>query len=251
MTANGTGATDSLLTDFRRAGLVVPSLTTLVALAILLALGTWQLQRKVWKEALLRDITQRAAQSPLDIGDQLFAAPPKPYTRVRLVGRFLHDKERFWFADGRLGSGFHVFTPFEMAQGNIVWVNRGYIPAALKNPATRTAAQVEGLISVVGLVREAGERNAFTPANDVAHNVWYWRDMTALSASAFTPEVKTAPVMVDLEAAPVDKDGWPQAGTALVSLPNRHLEYAVTWYGLAATLIGVFFAFARGRLRRF
>ena len=240
-----------MLTTVRRTGLLWPAAMTLVLLALLIGLGTWQLQRKAWKEALLADIAARTTQVPADIGDAIFAtgaARVLPYTRVRLTGRFLHDKERFWFADGRLGSGFHVFTPLQLAGGGLVWINRGYIPAHLKDPATRAAGQIAGAVTVIGLVRAPGERNSFTPANDIAHNVWYWRDLAVLDASAFTPDVNSAPVMVDAEVEPANPGGWPEGGTAIVSLPNRHLEYALTWYGLAATLVGVFLVYARGRV---
>lgn len=234
----------------RTAGLVAPALATLAALCLLTALGTWQLQRKAWKEGLLRAIAERSGQPPADVGDAIFTAPPPAFTHVRLSGRFLHDKERFWFSDGRLGPGFQVFTPLEVAPARVVWVNRGYVPAKLREPGTRALGQVGGDVTVVGLVREAGERNAFTPANDPARNEWYWRDLPGLQASAFTSDVNYAPVMVDADARPANPGGWPEGGAALAPLPNRHLGYALTWYGLAVALIAVFFSFARGRLAR-
>lgn len=235
---------------FREERLITVSVATLLALCLLIVLGVWQLQRKSWKEGLLRDIAQRSAQSPADVGMRIFADPPPAFSHVRLTGRFLYKKERYWFSDGRLGSGFQVFTPFEIAPGYVVWVNRGYVPARLRDPATRAEGQIAGIVTVAGLVREGGERNAFTPANDVSRNVWYWRDLPALQSSAFTSEVKFAPVMVDVDAAPANPGGWPEGGTSLVALPNRHLEYAITWFGLAFTLIGVYLAFVRGRLSR-
>lgn len=242
-----------LLCAWRAAGLFWPTVAAVLAAVFLVGLGSWQLQRKTWKEALLQGIAARSAQAAVDIGAQIFATgatQPPAYTRVQLSGRFLHDKERFWFADGRQGSGFHIYTPLELTPNRVVWVNRGYIPAALKDAATRAEGQVSGPVTIVGLVRLPGEHNTFTPANDVARNVWYWRDLSALNASAFSADVTAAPVMVDAEALPANPGGWPEGGTAIVTMPNRHLEYALTWYGLAATLIGVFVAFARGRLLR-
>lgn len=233
---------------YRTAGLLTPTIAMILALSLLAGLGTWQLQRKAWKEALLRDIAQRSDQPPIDVTTTILASPLPIFSHVRVTGRFRHDKERFWFSGGRLGSGFQVFTPLEVAPGQVVWVNRGYIPAHLREPSTRQASQIAGDATIVGLIREPGEKNVFTPANDVARNVWYWRDLPALQASAFAPDVKYAPVMLDADAKPANPGGWPEGGTSLIRPPNRHLEYALTWYGLALTLIGVFFAFARGRL---
>ena len=241
-----------MIERWRKAGLLWPAIAALTVGLVLVSLGTWQLQRKAWKEQLISQITARSSQPPAILGARIFATGPdqaEPYLRVQLTGRLLHDKERFWFADGREGLGFHVFTPLELAPTRVVWIDRGYIPARLKDPSTRIAGQVAGQITVVGLVHLPGEHNSFTPANDVAHNVWYWRDLSALNASAFTLDVISGPVMVDAEAAPANPGGWPEGGAALAALPNRHLEYVVTWYGLAATLIGVFFAFTRGRLK--
>ena len=241
-----------VLERWRKAGLVVPAIVALVVLGILMSLGTWQLQRKAWKDQLLADMATRMAAPPVDIGLGIFnigAEKALAWTKVRLTGRFRHDKERFWFADGRLGSGFHVFTPFEVAANQVVWIDRGYIPAALKDPTARAMGQIPGEVTITGIVHISGEKNSFTPGNDVAGNVWFWRDLPTLQASAFVAEVIAAPVMVDdmLKAAP---GGWPEGGLEQLPQPhNRHLEYAVTWYGLAATLIGVFFAFTRERLR--
>ena len=231
---------------------MAPTIATVIAWGLLMVLGTWQMQRKAWKEQLLGEIASRTAAAPIDIGAGIFdrnAGQVLAWTKVRLKGRFRHDKERYWFADGRLGSGFHVFTPLEVDPNRIVWIDRGYIPASLKDPGLRAGGQSPGDVEITGIVHIPGEHNAFTPANDVARNVWFWRDLPALQASAFTAEVIAAPVMVD-DARPPNPGDWPEGGLEHLPKPhNRQLEYAVTWYGLGLTLIGVFFAFARGRLK--
>ncbi len=245
-----------MLRKWLTAGLLAPSIASLIVLAVLLSLGTWQMNRKTWKEGLLAQRLGMAQKAPVEAGPALLLANPPEFMRVQLTGQFLHDKERFWFADGREGSGFHVFTPFEVATSPpsiprvTVWVNRGYIPARLRDPAQRAQGQVQGQTTVAGVTRLGGERNSFTPANDVAKNVWYWKDLPALHASAFPGHVPLVPVMIDVDAQPAPPGGWPRGGTAQARLSNRHLEYALTWYALAATLIGVFLAFARSRLVR-
>ncbi len=235
-----------MLDTLKRAGLIWPGLIALVALGILCSLGTWQLSRKIWKDALVRQIDARLKAPPRMIeAGAIFAsgaAALQPYERVRISGRFHHDKERYLFADGREGSGFHVLTPLEVAAGQIVWVNRGYVPAGLKAPERRVPGQVAGTVEVVGLVREQGERNSFTPDNDVQKNVWYWRDLPGLSRSAFPAAgTATAPIAIDAELEPKPPGGWPRGGVTLVKLPNRHLEYAGTWYGLALDVDRCFF----------
>ena len=140
-------------------------------------------------------------------------------------------------------------TPFEIAgNGAIVFVNRGFIPEQLKAPEQRPAGQVAGEVEVTGLLRRPEKRQMFTPDNDVAHNLWFWRDFSGMFASAFeNTERPYIPVFVDAEGeAP---GGWPKGGVTLVNLPNRHLEYAITWFGLAGALAAIFAAFVAARLR--
>ncbi len=245
-----------MLRRWLNAGLLAPTIAGLVVLAILLTLGNWQMSRKTWKEGLLAQRAAMALKPLVAAVPALLHANPPEFLRVQMTGQFLHDKERFWFADGPEGSGFHVFTPFEVdtdpksVPRSYVWVNRGYIPARLREATTRQAGQLQGPTSLTGVIRFPGERNRFTPDNDVAKNVWYWKDLPALHASAFPDKVPLVPVMIDVDTTPAPPGGWPRGGTAQARLSNRHLEYALTWYALAATLIGVFLAFARTRLVR-
>ena len=225
---------------------------------MLFSLGAWQMQRKAWKQNLIATIAERTKAEPVDlIGTYTATRAPEEdaigfeYTRVKVRGRFLHDKERYFYApDPDLGPGVNVTTPFEISGGKtIVFINRGYVPDSRKDPATRASSQPTGDVEVVGLVREQGHPGRFTPPNDAEKNLWYWRDISALTASAF-PDGKTSvlPLIVDQEASATPSDG-PKGGTTIVTLTNRHLEYAITWYGLAFTLAGIFAVFASGRLR--
>ena len=162
-----------MLHRWQKAGLILPLVAAVLALAILVGLGTWQLQRSLGKNSCSR--TSPRASPPVAVGDRIFDSGPSrlpAYTKVTLSGRFLHGKERYWFADGRLGSGFEVFTPLDTAPSRIVWIDRGYVPVDRRDPATRTPGQLDGVVTVTGLVHISGERNRFTPPNDPAHNVW-------------------------------------------------------------------------------
>jgi surfeit locus 1 family protein len=249
-----------MLSRFRSAGLVWPTIAALGALAVLVGLGTWQMQRKAWKEGLIAAIAQRTRAPPIPLP----AAVPSDdrtglgleYVRVRVAGRFLHEHERHLYAPGKQGPGWLVFTPLVLDDGRVVLVNRGWVPDALKDPAKRPQGQTDGGQEVLGLLRGPREREMFAPDNDAARNHWYWRDISAMWGCAAGPgkpaycaaEDKLYRNSIDAEAGPQAAGGWPRGGTTLVDLPNRHLEYALTWYGLALTLIGVYLAFARVRL---
>jgi surfeit locus 1 family protein len=242
-----------MLARLKAAGLIWPTLLALLGLSVLVSLGTWQLQRKSWKEALIGKIAARVAADPLPVAraDALHqAGEDVDYLRVTARGRFHHDKERYFYRPGPDGLGWHVYTPLELGSGSFVWVNRGYVPDRLKAPEARPQGQVAGEVVVTGLVRVGTRRGVFTPDNDMANNLWYWPDIAALTTSAFGRSQPPAlPFILEAEARPEPSGGYPKGGVTPLSLPNRHLEYALTWYGLALTLIAVYFAFARSRLR--
>jgi surfeit locus 1 family protein len=268
-------ACHTMLQRLHRAGLVWPSLATLLGLAVLIGLGTWQLERKRWKEDLLARIAAGVKADPILISPpdpSLLSplkdrAPPlesmgvltREYTHVAVRGRFHHDKERYLYAPTPAGLGWHVYTPLELASGQVVWINRGFVPDAKKAPETRWEGQVAGEVEVRGLIRFPAGKGLFTPANDVQHNLWYWPDIAAMTAAAFPEGRQKAlggplrpealPLVIEADAQPEPPGGLPRGGVTRLDLPNRHLEYALTWFGLALTLIGVYLAFAISRWR--
>jgi surfeit locus 1 family protein len=244
----------ALLTRWRLAGLVWPTTLTLAALAVLIGLGNWQMSRKAGKDALIAKIAERVSAPPIRLaGDgqvtRVETDDPE-YMHVSFRGRFHHDKERYLYAPAPAGLGWHVYTPLEWAPAHFVWINRGFVPDARKDPATRSEGQLSGEVEITGLLRVRHDKGAFVPDNDVAHNLWYWPDVAAMQASAFAGTgARTYAAAVDADLRPEPPGGLPRGGVTRLDLPNRHLEYALTWYGLALTLIGVFVAFAHGRLR--
>jgi surfeit locus 1 family protein len=224
-----------------------------MGLAILVGLGNWQMSRKVWKEALIAKIAQRVGAPPIPLANDSQVARVETddaeYLHVSLKGRFHHDKERYLYAPAPAGLGWHVYSPLEWAPGRFVWINRGFVPDARKDPSTRTQGQLAGEVEISGLLRIRQAKSMFTPDNDVARNLWYWPDVAAMQASAFGTAANAAAFTVDTDARSEPPGGLPRGGVTRLDLPNRHLEYALTWYGLALTLIAVFVAFARGLLR--
>lgn len=247
-----------MLQRFRDAGLLWPTLLALPALAVLIGLGAWQLQRKAWKDGIVRQIAERSTAAPVPLDSRLAAlGAAGEYTRVRVAGRFLHGQERHFF----IGPGWHVVTPLITEDGAVVLVNRGLVPDHLRAPGSRKAGQVVGRVEIVGLVRLPERPGMFTPLNDGPRNTWLWRDVEAMlqcwnappvapDCTALTKATTRYPLVVDAIAEPANPGGWPRGGVTNLAIPNRHLEYAITWFGLAATLIGVFVAFAVARLRQ-
>jgi surfeit locus 1 family protein len=224
-----------------------------IGLAVLVSLGLWQLERRQWKEGLIAAIAARATAQPIPLSEaseRIRSGLDVEYLRVRARGHFLNDKERFFYAtDPVLGPGYHVYTPLEVAGGNaVLFVNRGFVPEALRAPGTREPGRVQGEAEVTGLLRVPRKKGFFVPDNDPAANMWYWPDLAGLVRSVF--EGSAPPyVAAVLEAEAPAPGGWPRGGATRLVLPNRHLEYAITWFGLAVALLSVFVAFAATRLR--
>jgi surfeit locus 1 family protein len=236
----------------RVAGLLLPVALVLPALALLVGLGTWQMQRMAWKEDLIAQMTARVHQPPVPFTELEKQATPGSleYARARVRGTFRHDSEQLlWEADPRQGPGYHVYTPLRLDDGRFILVNRGYVTEAKKAPSSRPEGQLKGEVDVVGLLREPVERGMFTPDRG-SNGVWYWRDFDGMIRATLGADAgKAVRYVLDTEAMPANPGGWPQGGVTRLTLPNRHLEYALTWYGLALTLIAVLAAFLIGRWR--
>lgn len=245
----------------RSAGLLLPTLAATAALAVLLGLGTWQLQRKAWKDALQAQIVARSMAPAASVGEIVSSAAAGgdiAYRRLGVRGRFRHDLERHLFTSGSSGPGWHIYTPLVLeADGRALLVNRGFVADRYKNAASRLESRPGGgrdVVEVVGLVRLSEPTNWFTPANNVEQNVWLWRDIEGMARSlrSVDRDVTVLPFSIDALVAPATAGGDPArplGGTTRLELPSRHLEYALTWFGIALTLIGVYSAFVLSRLR--
>jgi surfeit locus 1 family protein len=215
-----------------------------VVFAILVALGTWQVQRLHWKEALIADIDHRISSAPRPLSEveqQLSDAGDVDYQPVRLEGVFVHEGERHFFTTWQGQTGFNVYTPLRLADGRYIFVNRGFVPYEMKDATRRAEGQVPGPVEISGLARNRLDEKPGTlvPDNDPAKNIFYWKDLGAMAASAGLPAgSRFLPFFVDAGSEP-NPGGWPRGGVTLVDLPNNHLQYALTWYGLAAALAAV------------
>ena len=215
----------------------------LIVLALLLTLGTWQVKRLYWKEALLHDIAERRAAPPLPLAEietMLGRGDEIDYRPVSATGTFINNKERHFFATYRGLTGFYIYTPLALDDGRFLLVNRGFVPYDNKEPEMRMQGQLTGTVTVNGLARAklTEKPSSMVPDNDVAKNIFYWKDLDVMASSTGLDAKTVLPFFVDADATP-NPSGMPIGGVTQFDLPNSHLQYAMTWYGLAAALVAV------------
>lgn len=218
--------------------LLWPALSTLAMLGITLALGMWQVERLHWKLGLLADIDRAEASPPVPL-----PAVPAPFQKVEVSGRMRDDLAAFYGSEVRTTTsgptlGAQLVTPLERDAADTILVDRGWLPEGAALP--RDPAEVR----VVGYVRAADRASWFTPKDDMAARRFWTLDPAAIGAALGLPRV--APFT--LVALGPGGQG-PQPAHALPRPPNDHLGYAITWFGLAACLLGVFGAYAWRTLR--
>jgi surfeit locus 1 family protein len=224
-----------------------PTLFSVPAVLLLLGLGAWQVQRLFWKEGLIAERAAALAAPPVPVPPTLAQARRLEFHHVFAEGVFLHEKEIYLGASSGAGNiGYQVLTPLQEPTGRVVFVNRGYIPAGIKDPAKRSAGQLAGTVHIVGLLRlpPAGRPNWFLPDNRPDLNYWFWVDLPAMAAA--DKLVRVAPFYIDADATP-NPGGWPKGGVTRLELPNDHLQYAITWFSLAVALIVIYFLYHRRR----
>ncbi len=233
----------------RRKSLLWPSVFALGGFLLLLGLGSWQVERLFWKAALIAARQAAVSAAPMALPPSLAAARGLEYHRVSAAGAFLADRELFLGAsddDGHLG--YHIIEPLRLASGDILLVDRGFVPTDRKLPESRAAGEPKGEVTVTGLLRLPPDAKPswFVPDNSVERNYWIWMDIPAMAAAVRLDRV--LPFYVDADATP-NPGGLPQGGQTRMELPNNHLQYAVTWYALAAALAVIYIMFIRRRAR--
>ncbi len=218
-----------------RSSLALMSCVVLAALAILVGLGTWQLQRLAWKEGLIARIETRLAEAPVPLPATL--TDESNFLRVKISGTYDHAKAQYFYTLNKGEIGWRVLTPFQPQAAAPFMVDRGYVPDAQKPLA---AAGQSGPVEIIGAVRlDYLEKVLFTPDNDPGANSWYWFDLPAIGKTTGVSGLR--PMVLQLDTS--DHSGaWPAATALSPKLSNKHFGYALTWFGLAITLLGVYIA---------
>jgi cytochrome oxidase assembly protein ShyY1 len=227
-----------------------PGVSALAAFVLLIGLGTWQLERKAWKEALIGALGERVAAEPAPLPPPERWATLDPakdeFRRVALAARMTPGREALVYAAGSAvrpdvsGPGYWVFAPAEFAGGATLVVNRGFVPEGQQDPKTHVPPA--GRVDLVGALRWPEARSWFMPKDDLAHNLWFVRDHIAMAQAKGWGAV--APFYIELETS---TGPLPRAGRLTPTLRNEHLQYAITWYALAVVLAVVFALWLRGR----
>jgi surfeit locus 1 family protein len=238
------------------AGVVGPGIAVLIVFAGLVGLGNWQLDRKAWKEGLIATLGQRLSAAPSELPPPQSWRSLDPaadeYRRVRFAAEILPNEEALVFTSGSAfrpdvsGSGYWVFAPARLPGGGLIVVDRGFVPEGRQDQATRTAGEVGARVDMVGVMRWPEAAGWFMPQADPAHNLWFVRDPLAIAQAKSWGEV--APFFIELES-PQPPGGLPRPGPLKVNLPDDHLQYAITWFALAAVLAVSFAFWLRSRWR--
>jgi len=235
----------------RRRGMIVPSVLALLGLVVLLGLGTWQIQRKAWKEALIATLDARLEAPPITLPPPAewggLAPDNSEFVRVRLHAEFTGAGDALVYSGGSAlrddakGAGYFVFSLARLPDGAQVVVNRGFT-------AGRSYPALSGAQDIVGTLRFPEQPSWFVSAHDAAGDIWTVRDPQLMAQVKGWGAV--APFYIEQEA-PVPAGGLPHPARLNVRLRNDHLQYAITWYGLAAVLVVMFTVWTiRSRLDR-
>ncbi len=237
-----------MLAGFRFHFRPVLTIFVVMALGVLLALGNWQLLRLEWKRELLTKVEARVIAEPLPIDDVLkrvAAGEDMEYTPVRLNGVYAAQGDAKVFSTFDGAPGFFLFSPLlrveaEQAFDPVVYVNRGFVPQSVEI-ATTGSGDPRRALPVAGLFREAEvlapPSSWFRSTQKSGDGYWFVRDPVRFAASEKIP---AGAYYIDSFA--VADAEWPKGGTTRLNFRNSHLEYALTWFGLAGALFAVWVA---------
>lgn len=217
--------------------LFLPLLFGVVGTAVLVALGSWQLERLRWKEDVIAQIEARLAADPVAVPEKA-TAEEHQYLHVRAEGRLLPGEVHVYTSIPPHGVGYRVIAPLELDDGRRVLVDRGFVPIEAKD-----ASRPTGPVELEGVLHWPRETDRFTADPDRAENIWFARNVPLMAEA-----LATEPVMLVVARSTPAGAIMPQPVT--VDIPNRHMEYVVTWYGLALVWAGMTVYWLRRNGRR-
>lgn len=236
---------NNTISGYKRAGFLAWAIFIL-GLVTTISLGTWQVKRLFWKEALIAKIEAAQSAAPLtEIPDNIEELATLEFHPFTLQGSWFENIEfhlaaRYWHSK----LGYHIFQPLQLADGRIAIINRGWVPAENKEIETRPDSRAMGEAHFNATLRIGADRNYFTPPNQPEKNVFFGRDVLEMAQQAGLDISRVIPASFDM----IDTSGsidLPIANTAKIKLRNDHLSYIITWYLLALALIVIFVRYLR------
>lgn len=218
-----------------------------IALVVLLGLGTWQIFRLQWKSNIIHSVEAQVALPPLELSDAKIIDPKEwQYRRVTVKGNFLHNKEAQLYTGPKVINGeigYNLLTPLRMDNGVIVLIDRGWVPYTKKDQALRLDTLPLKEVELVGMLHPGEKPGLFTPNNDPKKHIWFWIDIPHMLEGVEGKQVITDYYVRALKQG--NTQAIPIAGDTIIHHRNDHLQYAITWYSLAVILIIVYGAFRR------
>jgi surfeit locus 1 family protein len=232
--------------------LPVLTIFSVAALAVLIALGVWQLDRRALKHTLIATITERLRQSAVPLEEALLS-PDLSYRPVQFSARTLCAKEvrinRFRIENGQTRPGALIVTPVEVGGVGVLLLARGFVPgdvlAGAKDAGVGFACPET--ISGQAVLIPPQLPGWFTPPPNLDERMWFALDARAI-AEANGLTLAVSHVLWLQQGAWQDR--WPSPMPMDADLPDNHLSYALTWFGLGLVLIAIYGAFhmSQGRL---
>jgi surfeit locus 1 family protein len=222
----------------RNRRLLIPALITMIAVGGVFSLGIWQIERRSWKQELIAARAQALAAPPITVTRSINIEAITDLAPATAVGRFRHDLEMTLVGRAAYNTpGIHIATPLILADGGVLLVDRGWTPLTAKDPQKRPLGQIEGEVSISGLLRRGEQPGWFTPPSKPGERQFFFADLPAMAAASGLDGV--LPLLLEAGPAPVP-GGLPKGGQTRLALSNNHLQYSLTWFTLSAAGLVIF-----------
>ncbi len=214
---------------------------TIPMLILLCILGNWQVERLNWKLDLIEKLDTRYGLPSIAIPSTVSDPDEWVYRHVSVSGRYLHMREMPLYSIGPNGRpGYDLFTPLLTRNGNYVIINRGWVPEDMKEQILRPDTIKSDMVQITGVLRKSWNRERFAPENDLVRNIWYYGDLQAMAEAQDLDQVFPMFLYADKDT---EQGNLPIGGRTRLKLVNNHLDYAMTWYGLAVVLLVIYVIF--------
>ena len=217
---------------------IIPIIATILGLAILLSLSVWQMKRLSWKKNLIETRIDRYEKNSKELNEFKDLSDSEFY-KVNVIGSFINNKEMFMPALSKNGNnGFHILVPIKLLDGKTIIYDTGWVPTHKKEQAKRTENLDDNISIKESVIRLPGRKGRYQPDNELENNFWFFVDTQEMSKYLNLNVEKE----FYLEAANDGPEGYPLGGQTRIYIRNNHLQYAITWFLIACTLLGVFLA---------